>query len=61
MEIIWFACPWLIRRFLLSRLGTIMRAADRARLDPAPQAARLLADSFQQFEVGMALHYAFRR
>jgi rhodanese-related sulfurtransferase len=55
----------------LLRLGTIVRAADTARLDLAPEAAGLLAaslglsrmyaDDHEQLEAGMALYDAFYR
>ncbi len=55
----------------LDRLATIVRAADTARLDLAPEAAGLLAaslglsrmyqDDLEQLEAGMALYDAFYR
>ena len=55
----------------LDRLALIVRAADTARLDLAPQAAGLLAaslglsrmyaDDLEQLEAGLALYDAFYR
>ena len=55
----------------LLRLATIVRAADTARLDLAPEAAGLLAaslglsrmyaDDLEQLEAGMGLYDAFYR
>jgi hypothetical protein len=55
----------------LLRLATIVRAADTARLDLAPEAAgllaaslglsRMFADDLEQLEAGMTLYDAFYR
>ena len=60
-----------LRTDALDRLATIIRAADTARLDLAPEAAGLLAaslglsrmycDDLAQLEAGMALYDAFHR